>query len=139
MTESTHESGREADCEPAHEPGREPARKPILWSIAGNDSGGGAGLAADQRAALAFGVHLCQVVAAVTAQNSQAVTRVTPLPAQELEAQLAALAGDMPPAAIKTGLLGSVENVQTVARWVDALRQRAPVALVIDPVLGLCQ
>ena len=140
MTESTHESGREADCEPAHEPGREPgrepARKPILWSIAGNDSGGGAGLAADQRAALAFGVHLCPVVAAVTAQNSQAVTRVTPLPAQELEAQLAALAGDMPPAAIKTGLLGSVENVQTVARWVDALRQRAPVALVIDPVLG---
>ena len=132
MTESTHESGREADCEPAHEP----ARKPILWSIAGNDSGGGAGLAADQRAALAFGVHLCPVVAAVTAQNSQAVTRVTPLPAQELEAQLAALAGDMPPAAIKTGLLGSVENVQTVARWVDALRQRAPVALVIDPVLG---
>ena len=136
MTESTHESGREADCEPAHEPGREPARKPILWSIAGNDSGGGAGLAADQRAALAFGVHLCPVVAAVTAQNSQAVARVTPLPAQELEAQLAALAGDMPPAAIKTGLLGSVENVQTVARWVDALRQRAPVALVIDPVLG---
>lgn len=128
MTESTHESGREADCEPA--------RKPILWSIAGNDSGGGAGLAADQRAALAFGVHLCPVVAAVTAQNSQAVARVTPLPAQELEAQLAALAGDMPPAAIKTGLLGSVENVQTVARWVDALRQRAPVALVIDPVLG---
>lgn len=140
MTESTHESGRKADCEPAHEPGHEPghepARKPILWSIAGNDSGGGAGLAADQRAALAFGVHLCPVVAAVTAQNSQAVTRVTPLPAQELEAQLAALAGDMPPAAIKTGLLGSVENVQTVARWVDALRQRAPVALVIDPVLG---
>ena len=71
MTESTHESGREADCEP----GREPGRKPILWSIAGNDSGGGAGLAADQRAALAFGVHLCPVVAAVTAQNSQAVTK----------------------------------------------------------------
>ena len=114
----------------------ESTRKPIIWSIAGTDSGGGAGLAVDQRAALAFGVHLCPVVAAVTAQNSRAVTRITPLPAPELEAQLAALADDMPPAAIKTGLLGSVENVQAVARRVDALRQRAPVALVIDPVLG---
>ena len=46
--------------------------RPIVWSIAGTDSGGGAGLAADQRAADAFGVHLCPVVAAVTAQHSRA-------------------------------------------------------------------
>lgn len=112
------------------------AARPIVWSIAGNDSGGGAGLAADARVAEAFGVHLCPVVAAVTAQNSQAVTRVEPVAPDVLDAQLAALADDMPPVAIKTGLLGSVDNVAAVARWVDRLRARAHVALVIDPVLG---
>jgi len=109
---------------------------PVVWSIAGTDSGGGAGLAADQRAADAFGVHLCPVVACVTAQHSQAVTHVEPMPAALLEAQLHALAQDMPPAAIKTGLLGGAQAVRTVARWVDRLRERAPVALVVDPVLG---
>ncbi|WP_298437772.1 bifunctional hydroxymethylpyrimidine kinase/phosphomethylpyrimidine kinase [Ottowia sp.] len=111
-------------------------QKRAVWSIAGNDSGGGAGLSADLRAAEAFGVHLCPVVAAVTAQNSRAVTRVEPVSAELLDAQLAALAQDMPPAAIKTGLLGSAANVAVVARWVDRLRERAPVALVVDPVLG---
>ena len=109
---------------------------PIVWSIAGNDSGGGAGLSADARAAQAFGVHLCPVVAAVTAQNSRAVTRIEPVPPDVLDAQLAALADDMPPAAIKTGLLGSAGNIAVLARWVDRLRQRAPLALVIDSVLG---
>ncbi|HNL41437.1 MAG TPA: bifunctional hydroxymethylpyrimidine kinase/phosphomethylpyrimidine kinase, partial [Ottowia sp.] len=109
--------------------------QPIVWSVAGNDSGGGAGLAADLRAAAAFGVHLCPVVAAITAQHSQAVTRVEPVAADLLDAQLAALAADLPPAAIKTGLLGSADNVAVLARWVDRLRQRAPLALVVDPVL----
>lgn len=109
---------------------------PIVWSIAGNDSGGGAGLSADQRAASAFGTHLCPVVAALTAQNSRAVTQVEPVTPALLEAQLAALADDMPPAAIKTGLLGSAGHVATVARWVDRLRSRRSLALVVDPVLG---
>ena len=111
-------------------------QKRAVWSIAGNDSGGGAGLVADQRAAEAFGAHLCPVVAAVTAQNSRAVTRVEPVSAELLDAQLAALADDLPPATIKTGLLGSAANVAVVARWVDRLRERVPVALVVDPVLG---
>ncbi len=110
--------------------------RPIVWSIAGNDSGGGAGLSADARAAAAFDVHLCPVVAAVTAQNSRAVTQVAPVAPELLDAQLAALADDMLPAAIKTGLLGSADNVAVLARWVDRLRQRGPVALVVDPVLG---
>ena len=114
-----------------------PPRRPILWSIAGTDSCGGAGLSADQRAAEGFGVHLCPVVAAITAQNSVGVTRVEAVSPDVLDAQLAALAADMPPAAIKTGLLGSAANVAVVARWVDRLRERAPAtALVIDPVLG---
>ena len=109
---------------------------PIVWSIAGNDSGGGAGLSADQRAAEAFGVHLCPVVAAITAQNSQAVAQVLPVAPEVLDAQLAALADDLPPAAIKTGLLGGPEQVAVVARWVDRLREHRPdVALVVDPVL----
>src|SRR5689334_7471751 len=68
--------------------------RPIIWSIAGNDSGGGAGLTADLRAADAFGVHLCPVVAALTAQNSRAVERVEPIAPSVLEDQLAALEHD---------------------------------------------
>ena len=108
---------------------------PIIWSVAGNDSGGGAGLSADQRAAEAMGVHLCPVVAALTAQNSVAVTHMEAVSAELLEAQLATLAGDLPPRVIKTGLLGSAENARVLARCIDRLREWGPVALVIDPVL----
>lgn len=110
--------------------------RPVLWSIAGTDSGGGAGLSADQRAADALQVHLCPVVAALTAQNSQTVTHVQPVGVDMLEHQIQALAQDMPPQAIKTGLLGNAQQIACVAHWVDRLRQRGPVALVIDPVLG---
>ncbi|MDE2456239.1 MAG: bifunctional hydroxymethylpyrimidine kinase/phosphomethylpyrimidine kinase, partial [Burkholderiales bacterium] len=110
-------------------------RPPVVWSVAGLDSGGGAGLSADQRAADAAGVHLCPVAAALTAQNSIAVEAVMAVPPAQLEAQLAALADDLAPAAIKTGLLGCAANVVVLARWVDRLRERAPLALVVDPVL----
>jgi hydroxymethylpyrimidine kinase/phosphomethylpyrimidine kinase/thiamine-phosphate diphosphorylase len=115
--------------------------RPVVWSIAGSDSGGGAGLQADLKALAAFGVHGCTAVAAITAQNSQTVTRMEPVSAELLDAQLAALAQDMPPQAIKTGLLGSVANVLVVCRWVDRLREAAAagghtIALVVDPVLG---
>lgn len=131
------ESGVVGTAGPAGAPFAEaPAPRPVVWSIAGTDSGGGAGLGADQRAADAFGVHLCPVVAAVTAQHSRAVTQVEPVPAALLEAQLAALAEDMPPRAIKTGLLASAGHVRAVARWVDRLRAAGPVALVVDPVLA---
>jgi hydroxymethylpyrimidine kinase/phosphomethylpyrimidine kinase/thiamine-phosphate diphosphorylase len=112
-----------------------------VWSISGSDSGGGAGLQADLKAFAAFGVHGCTAVAAITAQNSVAVARAEAVNADLLDAQLAALAHDMPPQAIKTGLLGSVENVRVVCRWVDHVRgvaraQGFDVPLVIDPVLG---
>lgn len=108
---------------------------PVLWAIAGTDSGGGAGLAADQRAADACGVHLAPIVAAVTAQNTRAVQRIDVQPLTSLSAQMAALADDLPPRVIKTGLLGHADTVIAVARQVDALRERGPVALVVDPVL----
>lgn len=123
------------------------APRPIVWSIAGLDTAGGAGLSADQRAADAMGVHLCPVVAAITAQHSQGVDAVFPVAPETLQAQLEALADDLPPRAIKTGLLGSVQAVETVARWVDRLRATAPagadphrhLALVVDPVFGASQ
>lgn len=115
------------------------ARRPVVWTISGTDSGGGAGIQADTRALAAFGVHAACAVAAITAQHSRAVTRVEAVSPALLDAQLAALADDMPPAAIKTGLLGSVENLRVVVRWVIQLRARSPgrpVPLVVDPVFG---
>lgn len=108
---------------------------PIIWSIAGTDSGGGAGLAADQRAADACGVHLCTAVAAITAQNTVAVTQVQAVAPELLDAQLAALASDLPPSVIKTGLVGSAANARVIGRWIDRLREQGPVQLVVDPVL----
>ncbi len=123
-----------------------PTQPAIVWSIAGLDTAGGAGLSADQRAADAFdahGVHLCPIAACLTAQHSQGVEAIFPVDTTQLEAQLQALAHDLPPRAIKTGLLGSVAAIETVARWVDRLRANANagidphhhLALVVDPVL----
>ncbi len=117
-----------------NEPTERDAARPVVWSIAGSDSGAGAGLQADLRAFDTFEVHGCTAVAAITAQNSVGVSRVEPVATDLLDAQLAALASDLLPRAIKTGLLGTPANVQCVAAWVDRLRRDAPVALVIDPV-----
>jgi hydroxymethylpyrimidine kinase/phosphomethylpyrimidine kinase/thiamine-phosphate diphosphorylase len=103
---------------------------PVIWSVAGTDSGGGAGLSADTRAAAAMGVHLCPMVAAVTAQHSLGVNAVFPLPAHQVRAQLSALRQDMPPRVVKTGLLASAATVDAL------LAQRGEALLVVDPVLG---
>jgi hydroxymethylpyrimidine kinase / phosphomethylpyrimidine kinase / thiamine-phosphate diphosphorylase len=110
--------------------------RPIVWTVAGSDSGAGAGLQADLRAFDAFGVHGCSAVAAITAQNSLAVERIEPVSPDVLDAQLAALASDMPPAAIKIGMLGSAANLRVLVKWIDRLREANPaLALVVDPVL----
>jgi hydroxymethylpyrimidine kinase/phosphomethylpyrimidine kinase/thiamine-phosphate diphosphorylase len=110
-------------------------KKPIVWSIAGIDTGGGAGLSADQRAIEALGAHLCPVPAALTAQNSVAVERIEAVATHLLLAQLAALEADLAPRAIKTGLLGSADNLRALVSVVDRLRERGPLPLVVDPVL----
>lgn len=112
------------------------ARPPIVWSVAGSDSGGGAGIQADLRAFDAFGVHGCTAVAAVTAQNSVAVPAIEAVSHPMLDAQLDALAQDLPPAAVKAGMLGNVGNLRVLARWIDRLREGNPLLpLVVDPVL----
>ncbi len=108
---------------------------PILWSIAGTDSGGGAGLAADQRAADALGVHCCTIVAGITAQSSTEMTHIEATPPAVLQVQLDTLTRDMPPHVIKTGLLGSAANVRVLAAFIDRMRSQQPLALVVDPVL----
>jgi hydroxymethylpyrimidine kinase / phosphomethylpyrimidine kinase / thiamine-phosphate diphosphorylase len=110
--------------------------RPVVWTVAGSDSGAGAGLQADLRAFDAFGVHGCSAVAAVTAQNSVSVERIEAVSSDLLDAQLEALAADIPPIAIKTGMLGSAANVRVLVKWIDRLRESSTaLAVVVDPVL----
>ena len=113
---------------------------PIIWSIAGTDSGGGAGLAADQRAADALGVHCCTVVAGITAQSTTEVTHIEATPPAVLQAQLDTLARDMPPKVIKTGLLGSADNVRVLVAFIDGMLvgialtlYDLPLGLLVEP------
>ncbi|MGS2724214.1 thiamine phosphate synthase [Porticoccus sp. GXU_MW_L64] len=109
--------------------------KPVVWTIAGSDSGGGAGIQADLHSFESLGVFGCSVITAVTAQNSRQVSAVEPVSTHLLDAQLQALADDLPPAAVKIGLLCNAEQVALVAKRVQHLRQQIPALKVIyDPV-----
>ncbi len=105
---------------------------PVALTIAGSDSGGGAGLQADLRAFAALGVFGTSVVTAVTAQNTTAVTDVHVVPAATVDAQLSAVLDDLPVAAVKTGMLATAELVALVA---DRAAAGALPNLVVDPVL----
>ena len=104
----------------------------IALTIAGSDSGGGAGIQADLKTFQQFGVFGTSVVVALTAQNTLGVWAVEPVSPAMVEAQLAALAEDLPPAALKTGMLAEAGLVRQVAR---AVRQNAWGPLVVDPVM----
>jgi hydroxymethylpyrimidine/phosphomethylpyrimidine kinase len=101
-------------------------------TIAGSDSGGGAGIQADLKTFAAYGVYGTSALTAVTAQNTVAVTAVHLLPAAVVRAQIDAVLTDIGADAIKTGMLGSAELVRTVVAAVAAHR---PAALVVDPVM----
>lgn len=103
---------------------------PVLLSIAGTDSGGAAGLAADLATFAALGVHGACAVTAVTAQDTTGVHRVVALDADDIRAQVLAVLGDLPVAAAKAGMLGSAEAAHVVAELVAGT-----VPLVVDPVL----
>ena len=102
---------------------------PVVLSVAGTDSGGAAGLAADLATFAALGAHGACAVTAVTAQDTTGVHRAIALDADDVVAQVTAVLGDLPVAAAKTGMLGSA----AVARTAAGLLARLP--LVVDPVL----
>lgn len=104
----------------------------IALTIAGSDSGGGAGIQADLKTFHQFEVFGTSVVVAVTAQNTKGVSGVHTIPVALVESQLVALAEDLFPHACKTGMLGTTELVTSVARCIK--RHRFP-NYVLDPVM----
>ena len=104
----------------------------IALTIAGSDSGGGAGIQADLKTFHQFGVFGTSVVCAVTAQNTQGVRAWQALPPALVTEQLDALADDLPPQAVKSGMLGSAEVVAAVAA---AIAERQLPLYVLDPVM----
>lgn len=105
---------------------------PNVVTIAGVDPSGGAGVLADVKAMSACGAYACGVIAALTAQNTQTVTGVMPVPATFLKEQIETLFDDVRIDAVKIGMLGQVEQIETVA---DALLRRKPRFVVLDPVM----
>jgi hydroxymethylpyrimidine/phosphomethylpyrimidine kinase len=104
---------------------------PRCITIAGSDSGGGAGIQADLKAFAAAGVHGMSAVVALTAQNTREVTAVHEVPPWFDRAQLDAVAGDIGLDAAKTGMLYSGAIIGAVADWLEA----HPLPLVVDPVM----
>ncbi len=107
------------------------ARKGRVLVIAGSDSGGGAGLQADIKAITLLGGFAATAVTAITVQNTLGVHGVHPLPVDLIAAQADAVLDDIGADAVKTGMLGSVEVVETVAAILD----RAGAPAVVDPVM----
>lgn len=107
-------------------------RNPVALTIAGSDSGGGAGIQADLKTFAALGVYGCSVLTLITAQNTQAVSAVHMLPPLLIRQQLEAVASDFEIRALKTGALGSASIIRSLA---EDLRRRQPLKLVIDPVM----
>jgi hydroxymethylpyrimidine/phosphomethylpyrimidine kinase len=105
---------------------------PRVLSIAGSDSGGGAGIQADLKAFARCGVHGMTAITAITWQNTVAVEGVTPVPPDAIVGQVKAVAEDIGVDAIKIGMLGTVETIEAVAKALD-LAGDAPV--VLDPVM----
>ncbi|MGH8972327.1 MAG: bifunctional hydroxymethylpyrimidine kinase/phosphomethylpyrimidine kinase [Acidimicrobiia bacterium] len=104
----------------------------VVLTIAGSDSGGGAGIQADLRTFAALGVHGACAVTAVTAQNTAEVRAVHPLPPEVVDAQIEAVLADLSVAAVKTGMLATTAIAEVVAA---RARAGALPNLVVDPVL----
>ncbi|WP_031508247.1 bifunctional hydroxymethylpyrimidine kinase/phosphomethylpyrimidine kinase [Streptomyces megasporus] len=103
---------------------------PRVLTVAGSDSGGGAGIQADLKTMLALGTHGMSVLTAITAQNSLGVQGVWELPAEAVRRQFHSVVDDIGVRAVKTGMLASAELVETVADLLAGLT----VPVVVDPV-----
>ena len=101
-------------------------------TIAGSDSGGGAGIQADLKSFAAMGVYGTSAITAITAQNTLGVTDVLELPTSLIESQIDAIVSDIGSDSVKTGMLSSSEIIQTVA---DRISHHGLNTLVVDPVM----
>lgn len=108
--------------------------RPIVWSIAGADPGAGAGIQADLLTMQDLGCHGCTIISVVTAQNSTRVIASEPVSPAMLAAQFDGLAEDMPPAAIKLGLLGNRQQAQWLACRIAELKKATGCKVIYDPV-----
>lgn len=108
------------------------ARAPSVLTVAGSDSGGGAGIQADLKTFAAHGVHGLSAIAALTAQNTRGVQAVHVPPVAFLKTQLDSLFGDFDVRAVKIGMLANAKVVDAVA---DALETYKPKHVVLDPVM----
>lgn len=111
-----------------------PRLRPIACAltIAGSDSGGGAGIQADLKTFASLGVHGTSAVTCLTAQNPEGVRAIHPCPAAMVRHQIEAVFAELPPAALKTGMLYSAPIIRAVA---EALRERRATPFVLDPVM----
>lgn len=105
---------------------------PVALTIAGSDSSGGAGIQADLKTFHAFGVYGMSVVTALTAQNTEGVSEIVAVDPAFVTAQIEAVARDIPPDAVKTGMLANAAIVEAVAA---AVERRGLGNLVVDPVM----
>jgi hydroxymethylpyrimidine/phosphomethylpyrimidine kinase len=105
---------------------------PITLTIAGSDSGGGAGVQADLKTFTALGAHGTSAITCVTAQNPQAVTGIQPIRADLVRGQIEAVFAELRPAAVKTGMLFSADLIRVVVEFF-ARGSRPP--LIVDPVM----
>jgi hydroxymethylpyrimidine/phosphomethylpyrimidine kinase len=108
------------------------ARPPIALTIAGSDSGGGAGIQADLKTFHTFGVYGTSAITAITAQNTLGVHGIHVVPLREVRAQIDAVVSDLRPRALKTGMLANAALVGAVA---DAVEAHALGRFVMDPVM----
>lgn len=106
---------------------------PIAVTIAGSDSGGGAGIQADLKTFSALGVYGASVITALTAQNTHGVAAIYELPAAFVTAQIDAVFSDLAIGAVKVGMLGNAQIVAAVAAGLD---RHAQTRIVLDPVLA---
>src|SRR5882724_1052657 len=105
---------------------------PIALTIAGSDSGGGAGIQADLKTFTALGVHGTSAITCLTAQNPKRILAIQPVPRRFVRQQLDAVFAELPPAAAKTGMLFSADIIRVVA---DFFRQHRKIPLIVDPVM----
>jgi hydroxymethylpyrimidine/phosphomethylpyrimidine kinase len=110
-----------------------PRSIPRVLSIAGSDSGGGAGIQADLKAFAACGVHGMTAITAITAQNTVGVSAVHPIPPEVILAQVRAVASDIGVDAVKIGMLGDRPTIEAVDQALAELAEGTPV--VLDPVM----